>query len=159
MLRFHGMTRTCIAVADASRARLFVLERTTNASGSHEELAEKTDLVNPQRRLRESELFTDSYVFEDHREDHIERMDAEFAHAIVGELHRLVRAAPTAQVIVCASPNMLGELRAIGIDSPDGATLDEIPRDLVKLTPTQLRDQLADYGVLPVPPPRAGLVM
>jgi hypothetical protein len=38
------MYRACIAVVDASRARLFTYERSNDADG-HEELAELTDLV------------------------------------------------------------------------------------------------------------------
>ena len=72
------MTRTCIVVADASRARLFLFTRQLDAGELHETLTETTDLVNPARRLRPSELFSESrpgvsrsrdlqYGIDDHR--------------------------------------------------------------------------------------------
>ena len=69
---------------------------------------------------------------------------------IAGELDELVRANATQRVIVCASPRMLGELRDARkrLASTEIPT-DELARDLVKLSPTVLRTQLASYGLLP----------
>lgn len=155
------MQRTYIAVADASRARLFVYERSNEAEGLRENLSEERDLVNPARRLRPAELFSDSrpgtnrtgrlqYAFDDHREDHLDALDAEFARAVVDELVALVRAAHAQRVIVCASPRMLGELRqAGGTLRGQGIAIDELARDFVKLPPDQLRDHLKSLGLLP----------
>lgn len=163
------MYRACIAIVDASRARLFTYERETDAEGLHEALTEQRDLVNPSRRLRASELFSESrppssrtggvqYTLDDHRDHHVEELDAAFSRQIVGEIASLVRSAATQRLIVCASPNMLGQLRTeYGDLRRDSLELEELPRDLVRLTPVQLRDQLASYGVLPEPPPRPGL--
>jgi protein required for attachment to host cells len=155
------MIRTCIAVADASRARLFVLDRSMDVEGLRETLREERSLVNPARRLPQSELFSDTragvnhagglqYAIDDHREQHIANMDAEFARLVASELGELLRLTPMDRLILCASPHMLGHLR----DARGGALADaEIPRDLVKLAPNELREQLADYGVLPPKPP------
>jgi protein required for attachment to host cells len=160
------MYRACIAVVDASRARLFILDRTTDSGELHEELSERRDLINPARRRRPSELFSESrpplgrtgglqYGTDDHRDDHIAELDAEFSRTIVGELAALLRSAGAQRLILCASPRMLGELREAGRAlHHDAPVIDEIPSDLVKLTPSQLRDQLASYGLLPPPPPR-----
>jgi protein required for attachment to host cells len=161
-----GMYRACIAVVDASRARLFTYERTADAEGVKEHLIEERDLVNPARRLRPSQLFSESrpatartgnlqYTVDDHRDAHIEELDAVFSRAIVGELLELMRSANPKRVILCASPNMLGELRAAGRELPrTGVEIDELARDLVKLTPPQLRAHLESYGLLPPAPPR-----
>src|SRR5690349_8311670 len=96
------MYRACIAVVDASRARLFTLERSTDASDVHEEISEQRDLINPARRHRTAELFSDTrpgtnrigglqYAFDDHRDAHLDALDAEFSRAIVGELAALLR--------------------------------------------------------------------
>lgn len=158
------MYRTCIVIADASRGRLLQLERTDAPEGLQDQLSELTDLVNPARRLRPSELFSDSgpganhtgqhgYTFDDHRDDHVDHMDAEFAQEIAAEVMRLTIGAD--RLIICASPRMLGQLReAIGTLRRPGLTVDEVPRDLVKLTPPQIRDQLTSYGLLPSQPPR-----
>jgi len=158
------MYQACIVIADASRARLFQFERTAAPEGLHEQLSELSDLVNPARRLRPSELFSDSgpganhtgphgYTFDDHRDDHVAQMDADFAQSIATEVMRL--AIGVDRLIICASPRMLGQLRdAIGTVRRPGLTVDEVPRDLVKLTPPQIRDQLTSYGLLPAQPPR-----
>jgi protein required for attachment to host cells len=143
------MDRTCIAIVDATRARLFTFE--------HEALEERTDLVNPQRRKRPSELFSDSHAtFEDHRYHHLDEIDAAFAREVTAEIDKLVREAPTRRLILCASPNMLGVMRTMDLRHL-GIVIDELDRDLVKLTPPQLRDYLTSVSLLPEAPPRPGL--
>ncbi len=161
------MYRACIAIVDATRARVFAFERNADALGVHEEMIEQADLVNPARRRRPSELFSDTrpgssrigsrgFAFDDHRNAHIDRLDDEFAAATVTEIKRILRDAKANRLIVCASPRMLGALRVAELRH-DGITIDELPRDLVKLTLPQLRDALASYGLLPPAPPRAAL--
>jgi protein required for attachment to host cells len=155
------MYRACIAVVDASRARLFTLERSTETGDLREELSEQRDLINPARRHRPSELFSDTrpgtsrtggrqYAFDDHRDAHIDQLDTEFAREVASELAALIRSAHARRLILCASPHMLGELRGVGRElRRDMLVIDEVPRDLVKLAPAELRDQLASYGLLP----------
>ena len=155
------MKRTCIAVVDATRARLFTYE----LEGPREHLIEHTDLVNPARRLRPSELFSDSrpgtsrtgglqYAFDDHREHHLDEMDAVFARQISDEIQDLVKTTLATRFILCASPNMLGHLREVlRVEIP----MDELAHDYVKLTPAQLRDHLETHGLLPPKPPRPGM--
>jgi protein required for attachment to host cells len=161
------MYRVCIAIVDATRARLFTFERTLEAEATtHEELREHTDLVNPARR-RPGESFTDSagtnrvgglqYTFDDHRDAFVNNLEAEFARTVIAELQRLLDAAPARRLIVCASPRMLGELRAVGVPRRAGLVVDEVARDLVELRATDLRDRLASYGLLPERPPRPTL--
>jgi protein required for attachment to host cells len=162
------MYRACIAVVDATRARLFTLDRTMEAGELREELSERADFVHPARRHRPSELFSDSrpgtsrtgglqYAFDDHRDAHIDALDAEFSRMIVDELAALIRSTGAQRLILCASPRMLGQLRSAGRELFRGPlAIDEVPRDLVKLTPTVLREQLASYGLLPPVPSRPG---
>jgi protein required for attachment to host cells len=158
------MHRSCIAVVDASRARLFTLQRSADHGEMHEELSEQRDLVHPARRRRTSELFSESrpgtnrtgrlhYAFDDHREAHVAELDAEFAREVVDELAALIRSTHAQRLILCASPHMLGQLRDVGRELHRAVpSIDEVPRDLVKLAPAQLRDQLASYGLLPPRP-------
>ncbi len=161
------MYRVCIAIVDAARARLFQYERALEPEGPHEQLVELTALVNPSRRLRPSELLSSSgagtnhvgphgYAFDDHRDEHMERLDDDFARAVTAELTLLT--ASVDRLIICASPRMLGRLReVIGKLRRPELTIDEIPRDLVKLTPALLQEQLVSYGVLPPPFPHSSL--
>jgi protein required for attachment to host cells len=163
------MYRACIAIVDASRARLFTFERVAGVDAPEEQLMEQSDLVNPGRRLRPSELFSDSgpgssrtsglqYGLDDHRDAHIDELDTGFARDVIAEIERLLQSSGARRLILCSSPRMLGTLREVGRDlRRDGLAIDELPRDLVKLTPPQVRERLASYNLLPPPPPRVGM--
>lgn len=154
------MYRTCVAVVDASRARLFNHERAVEADGLHDALVERLDLVNPARRLRPSQLFSSTrpgsgragglhFGLDDHRSNHLEKLDADFARDITTAIASELAANPAQQLIVCASPHMLGALRQRlhELRRPP-LVVKELPRDLVKSTPSKLRDQLAHHGLL-----------
>lgn len=125
-------------------------------------------VVDPARRLRPVDLISDSrpgsnrtgtlqYGVDDHRDAHIERLDTEFSHAIVDQLVDMIGSSHAKRLILCASPGMLGEIRNVGASLRNyELEIDEVPRDLVKLTAPQLRDRLTDYGLLPACPSRAG---
>jgi len=159
------MYRVTIAIIDATRARLFQFVRTSDPEGVRDQLTEVSDLADPARRLRPSELFSDSGAlgrntgghgssFDDHREEHMARLDTDFVRSVAPEIERL--AAGADRLIICASPRMLGRLRELMKELP-GLRIDELPRNLVKLTPPQIRDQLASYELLPPAPPRPTL--
>lgn len=154
------MYKAIIAVVDATRARLFVFTRSSHASGIDEQLVEQSDLINPARRLRPTELFSDrpalgrvgsrQFAVDDHRDAHLDHYDQAFAAAVAAELLRLADANLPDRVVLCASPRMLGTLRSLTtrLHRP-GRFVDELPRDLVKLTVSQLREYLESYGLLP----------
>jgi protein required for attachment to host cells len=155
------MYRVCIALVDATRARLFTFERAMEGAEPREELVERTDFVNPQRRRRSSELFSDTrpgssrtgelqYAFDDHRDQHVSQLDERFARTAMAALRELIDERPTQRVVISASPRMLGRLRAAAPGLlPDDIALDELPRDLVKLSPSDVRVELASRGLLP----------
>ena len=158
------MYRTCIAVVDATRARLFTFERDNDLGGVRESLSERTDLVNPARRLTPAQLFSDTrmssnvangrhYAFDDHRNAHIDHMDGEFARDIAAAIAEAVRDTGARRIIVCASPRMLGTLRETEL-AKLGVPVDELARDYGKLTKSQIHDYLVDRGLLPESPPR-----
>jgi protein required for attachment to host cells len=151
-----GMYRTCIAIVDASRARLFEHRRTATAEGLEDGLEELHDLVNPARRLRPSELFSGApgsgrtgnlqYGMDDHRAEHLDQFDHAFARDVTAAIASQLRERPAQRLILCASPRMLGVLRTkLTVTIP----VDEMDRDLVKLEPPQLWEQLVSYGLLP----------
>ncbi|HUJ61297.1 MAG TPA: host attachment protein [Kofleriaceae bacterium] len=159
--------RTCIVVADASRARLFLHEREVSIDDTRDELIECADLVNPARRLTPNELFSDTrtgssreggrhFGFDDHRDAHVDNLDDEFARLVSQEIEQLASDRAARRVVVCASPHMLGLVRRHLPNRP-GTMFDELAKDLVKLSPSELRAQLATYGVLPPRPERPGL--
>lgn len=160
------MYRNLIAIVDASRARLLAFEHAVEPGEIRDTLDEVSDLVNPARRRRPGDLFSETrpgasragsvrFAFDDHREAHLAEMDAEFARAVTQEIERLLVQTAARRLVLCASPNMLGALRtARGSASVE---IEELARDLSKLTVPELREQLASYGLLPPKPPRPGL--
>ena len=156
--------RACIAVVEATCARVFAFERHQGDSGIHEEMNELRDLVNPARHLRPSELFSDSrpgigrvgglqYGLDDHRSAHLDQLDADFARDVMTAIANVARDTQATRVILCAAPPMLGKLRRAE-DRLEPLAVEEIPHDLVELLPHQLRERLAAYGVLPEVPAR-----
>ena len=158
------MNRSCIVVADASRARLHTFEELAAPRGNRsQELHEVVDLVHPARRIRPCELFSDTrpgsdrapsgrgFGLCDRRDASMRQMDRRFAAAIAAELERVVAEGGCRTVIVAASPHMLGLLRELtrGLVRA-GVEVHEIDRDLVRLSPSALQDFLAERGLLPV---------
>ena len=101
-----------------STACIATFERDAEQGRVDEELTEQRDLVNPARRQRPSELFSESrpgssrtggrqYAFDDHRDAHIDALDAEFARRIVAEVTGLVQSVHADRLSVCASPHIV----------------------------------------------------
>jgi protein required for attachment to host cells len=135
-----------VAVADASRARVLVLEpdrETGDAAAS--ELVEVAEITNPRVRVRVRGAAARSH---DRRE--IER---HFAAEIAEEAAAVWSCYPPCELIVVASPAMLAALRSAirdRIAGPIGPSgIHELARDLVKLSGPRLRDELAGAGLVP----------
>jgi len=159
------MARALDAVVDATRARMFTYQQSFDRQVVSE-LHEEQDLVNVARRLRPSELFSDTrpgsdraptgraFAYDDHREAHLAQLDTAFAVEIAAQIERLARAGGYVRLVLIASSRMLGELRKVVRDRE--LVIDEVPREFTKLTAPQLHDRLAMLGLLP---PRERLAM
>jgi hypothetical protein len=143
-----GHRTFCVVVADASRARVLVLEpdrETGDASTS--ELVEIAEITNPMVRARSAGML--SQVRRD-----IER---HFAAEIAAEAAAVWSSYPPCELIVAASLAMLAVLRPAILarierpaergEIPSG--IHELERDLVKLSGPRLRDELAAAGLVP----------
>jgi hypothetical protein len=123
------MYRALIAVVDAARARLFAFERSAGPTGPCDGLYERVELV-PSGRA-----------------------ESTFPRNIAEQVGQLARELSPRRVIVCANPHMLGELRIHLARQP--IVIDELADDLVKLPAPQLRNALAERGLLPARPVRS----
>lgn len=132
------MYKACIAVIDAARARLFLFTRTAHHSGVDEQMIEHKDLINPARRDPRD------------RPADIDHHDQAFAAAVAVQLGRVASGHEVDRVVLCAKPRMLGILRGLtaSLHRP-GRVVDELPRDLVRLSASELRTYLGSYGLLP----------
>lgn len=167
------MKRACIAIVDAARARVYTYEEDSTPG---QELREVLDLVNPGRRLKAGDMFSESRpalansggarragqgepatAYDDHRGAHIDEMDNKFAKQVVDELDRIIREGKLGHLVLIAPPKMLGTLRKNnGVLHREGLALDEITQDLTNLGPAHLHDRLASLNLIP---PRQRLKM
>jgi protein required for attachment to host cells len=147
----------CVAVADASRARLFHLE-----PAELPVLTEVEALVNPERRMRASEVMAESrpglrqspgkggprHGVDDHRDAHAREVDRKFA-SLVGEAIAGLHRERGGAVVVVASPAMLGHLRETSAEVLRATAATELARDVTGLSPSELHDYLASESLLP----------
>jgi protein required for attachment to host cells len=132
-----------VVVADASRARVLVLEPDREAGdGAASELSEVAEITNPLVRVRGAALRS-----HDRRET-----ERHFAAEIAAEAAAVWACYPPCELILVAAPAMLAVLRpaiharADGPIHPSG--IRELARDLVKLSGPRLRDELAGGGLV-----------
>jgi protein required for attachment to host cells len=161
------MKRACIAIVDASRARLYTYDE---AGDPTHQLAEVKDLVNVGRRMKVGDTVSNSEPgvswsskdggangganarssTDDHRDAKVDELDTRFAKEIVQNIESLVNEDGFRHLIVVASPKMLGLMRQTdGVLHRADLTIDEISRDLAKLTSAQLHDHLASMNLIP----------
>lgn len=155
----NAQLRIVVVAVDATRARLFTFEEPADAAP--QKLLERMTLVDPARRQRASELFSDSrpgldrapsgrgFAVDDRRDAALQRMDRDFAVDIAEACGELVRAHGSDRLIVAASPRMLGLLRELAGFDRLGVELREIDRNLAHLSSPQLHDYLAQRDLLP----------
>jgi protein required for attachment to host cells len=138
-----GARTFCVVVADASRARVLVLEpdRETGDTAASE-LVEIAEITNPMVRARSAATLS-----------HVRRdIERHFAAEIAAEAAAVWSCYPC-ELIVAASPAMLAVLRPAIWERTRGAVhpsrTQELARDLVKLSGPRLRDELAAAGLVP----------
>jgi protein required for attachment to host cells len=157
--------RFCVLVADSARARILVVD---SGDGSLEPtlsaLTEVATLTSPERRARDSELFSDPrpglrregphgprHGMDDHRAGERREARRRFAELAAAEAEAVCRRTGASRLVVAAGPGMLGFLRR-PLDRRAGASplaLGELARDLSKLAPPAIHDALAHAGLLP----------
>jgi protein required for attachment to host cells len=153
------MKRALIVVVDAARARICLYQEQAKPGF---ELTEYKDLANPGRRMKPGEMFSKSgpgapgAFFDDHRFAHIEEMDSKFAKEIVATVEHVMHEKQMVHLVLCATPKMLGVIRAAGTFLRDERRVDEIARDLSNLSIAALHDHLAGMDMVP---PRARLAV
>ncbi|MBE7449996.1 MAG: host attachment protein [Kofleriaceae bacterium] len=156
------MPRICLVVADAARARILTCEPGDAAADLSPRLVDHVDLVNPERRLRPSQVHSETRPgtlhgpggrasgSDDHRDQHREDVDQRFAGEIYRQLGDVLTAYPATKAVIVASPHMLGLLRRwIGGLAARRVEVQEVARDLTLETVPQLHDHLADLGLVP----------
>jgi protein required for attachment to host cells len=158
------MPNICVVVVDGTRARFFVLEAVqTPKSASGPKLVELRDFINPESDARGRDLWSDTktgigrapnsqqaHSYDDHREDHRDEFERRFAKKIVEETNGFVQAQKANTLVIAAEKQMLGFLRpAFTHHFKNTVEIREVAKDLIKLTPQELHQHLAQANILP----------
>ena len=156
-----------VLAADGARARMLVLRTGDRYEPSIEPMVEISASTRPESRTRDSRLFADTrpgtqqggegtqgsrHGVSDHREGHRRATEQRFAKEIVQQAEQVWREHDVSQVVVVASPAMLGVLRPAlerTKAGPQRWSIHELARDLTKLAPPAIQDALAADGLLP----------
>lgn len=115
------MYRTAVVVADEVRARLFFFGRARDPTGPHERLAEVASL---DARAKPASL-------------------RDFARSIDGWIEELLDEAGISRLMLCATPRMLGALRAVLRPRHD-VIVEELVRGWSSLTTGEIAEELAE---------------
>jgi protein required for attachment to host cells len=161
-----GPRNFCVVVADAARARVLLLDVEHDGGGTEtSELIEVAEITNPVLRARNVDVLSDSgtgrrggartplHSPPDHRDQHRRELVRHFAAQIAEEAAAIWSRYPSCQLVVVASPVMLGLLRPAierKIGPTDRVEIHDLARDLTKLAGPKLHDQLAEAGLVPV---------
>lgn len=157
------MRKAIVAAVDGARARLFILRsRVSDLGETFAELDEVEDLVNPEHRRRPSDVYAESrpglrdaaagatgHGVDDHRSSHADEVDRRFAAAIWTAIAAQARDEGIKRVVVAAGPAMLGFLRETRAGAASSLELEEFPKQVSGLVPTEVHERLARAGLIP----------
>lgn len=153
--------KACVATVDSAHARLFTYDDTGDEGAT---LGSERTFESPGRT--EHGMFTDHQGMkpgvvgtaghpgashrgghgsvDDHRTGHLAELDARFAKQVVEELATWVREQGASNIIIAASPKMLGTLRShLGPLTRAGASVTEVDENMNNLSTAQIQEKLA----------------
>ncbi len=131
------MSITWVVAADASRARIFSVEK---SAGSLQEIQ---TLSHPEARLHEGDLISDKPEGEpdEHKQDGADR----FAAHVCATLEAGRKTGEFRKLYLLAAPAFLGMLRKHESDSLKQLILGEVDKNLAAMDPAQIRKHLPEY--------------
>jgi protein required for attachment to host cells len=156
------MNEYCVVVANASRARFFILEEPQVPEIESARLIERSDLVDPEATLAGREAWSDTrtganagpagalpHRFDDHRDSHEQERGRRFARRIAEAALDMVRECGGKCLVVVAANRMLGFLRPELQTPAGGIEIREAAKDLTGLGPREILEHLLAAGLLP----------
>ena len=162
-MSIEPMNSPLVAVIDGAKARIFVVEFEEEAVGRRRrsKLVEIADMVQPGRRARAQEQFSESrpglrksgsngvtgHGVDDHRDANSANADRKFIAEVFANIGRRANEHNHACVIVAAGPEMLGHTRnerhRLG-----NVEVIELPKQLTGLSPHEIHTKLTASGLL-----------
>ncbi|PSR17495.1 host attachment protein [filamentous cyanobacterium CCP3] len=156
------MTRFLVAVVDGAKARFLTLEPLDAPElESGPDLTERCELLNPAIEMAGQDLWANTktgrnrgsggggHSYDDHRSNHLVEFERRFAQSIGAQMDSLATAYELNTLVLVAEPQILGILRDCLAGMNGRLQVQELAKDLCKMTPRQLQDYLAQRGLLP----------
>ncbi|NEP18744.1 MAG: host attachment protein [Leptolyngbya sp. SIO4C1] len=157
------MSRYLVAVIDGTQARFLTLEPVEfEGHESGPNLVEHSGLHSAAKEMQGQELWANvktgrnrgssgqAHGYDDHRQNHLIEFERRFAQSIAGRLAELAQVHQARQLILVAEPQILGLMReAMSAHSLRQLSVQDIAKDLCRLSPRALHDYLAERSLLP----------
>lgn len=158
------MSDYCVVVTGGARARFFTLEPVEFPElESGPRLCTCGELLNPEKEMRERELYSDSktgrgraphggpaHGYDDRRSRREDNVDRRFAREILKEVRRLAAAKHARNIVLVAGNPMLGCLRQeLDIILKHGVTVNNVAKDMTKFSPARIHEHLARQNMIP----------
>ena len=142
--------RSCVVVADANRARLFVGNRHIERGASALNLREVEALENSSLRASgDGSSSKSSHGDADQRDKHRVEMDRHFATKVAAATVRTLRRLDAGKLVLVAPPRMLGLLRiALSAEVVPSVIRVELPKDLSRFSAERIRDVLTQRDIV-----------
>jgi protein required for attachment to host cells len=155
--------KTCVIVADRSRARLFSTVAAPERHGASpgENLEELESLTDPEGEQTGEQLFSNTrsgtnrsphgaqFEYDDHRERHRDEQARRFAKRIAQAILSYVARENPKRLVLAVQARMLGLLRhALEGQLDTSLELSEVARDLSKHSARHIHEALARCGAL-----------
>jgi protein required for attachment to host cells len=165
------MSKFIVTVLDGTKARFFTLEEATFPEyESGPKLVERGDQIDSAKKMLGRDLWanvktgrargfgTQSYPYDDRRQQHVTEFEKCFAHTVVDEVLRLAKLHGAGQLVLVAEPQILGNVReALTSQMPATLQVAEVAKDLCKHTPQKIHEYLAAQKLLPARKPAVGM--
>jgi protein required for attachment to host cells len=152
------MNNCCVVVADAARARVYILEKAENLQAGSR-LVQKAQLEDTEYMARgtqaprvRSERNTNRqagpvHPFSEKRERHRLVIEERFARDITRKVQKLTRDWKAGVLLLVAEPRMLGLVREpLRSALKDDIELKELAKDYMHFTPSELQQKLSLHG-------------
>ena len=157
------MSDYAVVVIGGARARFFTLEPVEFPDlESGPRLVERGELLNPEGRLPERDLYADSktgrgrapggraHGYDDHRSEHDEEIERRFTRQVLERANQLAQEHQARSLILAAPSRLLGFLRP-DLDGliKQGIEVKKLAKDMIKLSSDQIQAHLAKEDLLP----------
>lgn len=157
------MSRYLVAVLDGTKARFLTLapvEFEGYESGPN--LIEHDGLHSAENEMHGQELWANTktgrnrgtsgqaHGYDDHRSKHLIEFERRFAQSITHHIIDLANTHGSRHLVLVAEPQLLGFMRdEMGTSLPKTLTVDEVAKDLCRMSVKDLHDYLAVRSLLP----------